>query len=208
MIKVLAKDGQTMLIVTHHLKFASEIADEIIFLDKGEILQKIMTRDFIYAQTNSQISKYIKHEISSKNEINTYEGFDNFQAYHIGSLKRVDDGTTIYIVGGLGNRWHECMGKYIKEYESLQAKKKISVKAIVYTEETLDKTIKEKYPNLYCYRIIPRNLQNPSDYVIIGDSIIIQSLDDVPTVIEIHNKNIAKSYLNYFNLLWEMGKDL
>ncbi|WP_439328494.1 amino acid ABC transporter ATP-binding protein [Lonepinella sp. BR2357] len=36
----LAKDGMTMLIVTHEMNFAKQVADRIIFMDKGEIIEQ------------------------------------------------------------------------------------------------------------------------------------------------------------------------
>ncbi|MGT2907682.1 amino acid ABC transporter ATP-binding protein [Streptococcus dentiloxodontae] len=36
----LAKEGRTMLIVTHELQFARAIADQVIFIDKGKIIEK------------------------------------------------------------------------------------------------------------------------------------------------------------------------
>ncbi len=39
-MKELAKKGITMLVVTHELNFAREVADEIIFMDKGIILEE------------------------------------------------------------------------------------------------------------------------------------------------------------------------
>lgn len=36
----LAKDGMTMLIVTHEMSFARQVADRIIFMDKGEIVEQ------------------------------------------------------------------------------------------------------------------------------------------------------------------------
>lgn len=36
----LAKDGSTMIIVTHEMQFARAIADRIIFMDKGEIVEE------------------------------------------------------------------------------------------------------------------------------------------------------------------------
>src|SRR3989344_2860646 len=39
-IKRLAKEGMTMLVVTHHMRFASEISDKIIFLDGGRIVEE------------------------------------------------------------------------------------------------------------------------------------------------------------------------
>ena len=37
LMKQLAKEGMTMVIVTHEMGFAREVADRIIFLDEGEI---------------------------------------------------------------------------------------------------------------------------------------------------------------------------
>ena len=39
-IQSLAKDNMTMLIVTHEMQFAREIADEIWFLDEGDIVER------------------------------------------------------------------------------------------------------------------------------------------------------------------------
>ena len=39
-MKQLAKDGMTMLVVTHEMGFAREVADRVIFLDEGVILEE------------------------------------------------------------------------------------------------------------------------------------------------------------------------
>jgi cystine transport system ATP-binding protein len=39
-IKQLAVEGMTMLIVTHEMKFAAEVADEVIFFDQGRIIEQ------------------------------------------------------------------------------------------------------------------------------------------------------------------------
>lgn len=38
-MKELAKDGMTMVVVTHEMGFAREVADKIIYMDKGKILE-------------------------------------------------------------------------------------------------------------------------------------------------------------------------
>lgn len=38
-MKSLAKDGMTMLVVTHEMGFAKEVADRVVFMDKGEIVE-------------------------------------------------------------------------------------------------------------------------------------------------------------------------
>ena len=36
----LAKGGMTMIVVTHEMGFAKEVADEVIFMDEGMIVEK------------------------------------------------------------------------------------------------------------------------------------------------------------------------
>jgi len=43
---VLAKDGMTMIVVTHEMGFAKEVADNMIFMDEGRIVEKAKTNDF------------------------------------------------------------------------------------------------------------------------------------------------------------------
>jgi polar amino acid transport system ATP-binding protein len=38
-MKSLAKEGMTMLVVTHEMGFAKEMADRVVFMDKGEIVE-------------------------------------------------------------------------------------------------------------------------------------------------------------------------
>ena len=42
----LAKDGMTMIVVTHEMGFAKEVADCMIFMDEGKIVEKAKTKDF------------------------------------------------------------------------------------------------------------------------------------------------------------------
>jgi len=42
----LAKEGSTMVIVTHEMQFAKAVADRIIFIDKGEIVEENTPSEF------------------------------------------------------------------------------------------------------------------------------------------------------------------
>ena len=42
----LAKDGMTMLIVTHEMNFARQVANRIVFMDKGQIIEQAKPEDF------------------------------------------------------------------------------------------------------------------------------------------------------------------
>ncbi len=45
-IAQLATQGMTMLIVTHEMNFAKLVADEVIFMDKGSILEQAPVEQF------------------------------------------------------------------------------------------------------------------------------------------------------------------
>ena len=42
----LAKGGMTMIVVTHEMGFAKEVADNMIFMDEGRIVERAKTKDF------------------------------------------------------------------------------------------------------------------------------------------------------------------
>ena len=42
----LAKGGMTMIVVTHEMGFAKEVADNMIFMDEGKIVEKAKTKEF------------------------------------------------------------------------------------------------------------------------------------------------------------------
>ena len=52
----LAKAGMTMIVVTHEMGFAKEVADEVIFMDEGMIVEKAATKEF-FANPKSDRTK-------------------------------------------------------------------------------------------------------------------------------------------------------
>ena len=46
-MKQLAADGMTMLVVTHEMGFAREVADEVVFMDGGVVVEKGAPRDVL-----------------------------------------------------------------------------------------------------------------------------------------------------------------
>ena len=52
-MKDLAKDGMTMVVVTHEMGFAREVGDRIIFMDEGKILVEGKP-DEIFGQTDNE----------------------------------------------------------------------------------------------------------------------------------------------------------
>ncbi|QJC50923.1 amino acid ABC transporter ATP-binding protein [Paenibacillus albicereus] len=45
-MKLLAKEGMTMAVVTHEMGFAREVADRVVFMDEGRIVEQAAPADF------------------------------------------------------------------------------------------------------------------------------------------------------------------
>jgi glutamate/aspartate transport system ATP-binding protein len=61
----LAKDGMTMMVVTHEMGFARQVAHRVVFMDKGEIVEDAPTADF-FGKPHSEraqtfLSKILAH---------------------------------------------------------------------------------------------------------------------------------------------------
>lgn len=59
-LKDLAEEGKSMIIVTHNLNFAREVADRILFLEHGEIVYDGETETFFTANDNERIRQFIQ----------------------------------------------------------------------------------------------------------------------------------------------------
>lgn len=59
-LKDLAVEGKSMIIVTHNLNFAREVADRILFLEHGEIVYDGKTETFFSANDNERIRQFIQ----------------------------------------------------------------------------------------------------------------------------------------------------
>ncbi|WP_238365785.1 amino acid ABC transporter ATP-binding protein [Mesobacterium pallidum] len=61
----LAKEGMTMLVVTHEMGFARKVADRVVFMDGGEVVEDTPTDDFFAAPKSQRavefLSKILAH---------------------------------------------------------------------------------------------------------------------------------------------------
>lgn len=55
----LAKEGMTMLIVTHEMGFARNVGNRILFMDKGEIVEDCSPKEFFENPTNERIKDFL-----------------------------------------------------------------------------------------------------------------------------------------------------
>ena len=61
----LARDGMTMIVVTHEMGFARSVADNIVFMDEGEIVESNPPKEFFdnprYERTRLFLSQILTH---------------------------------------------------------------------------------------------------------------------------------------------------
>ena len=58
-MKNLAREGMTMVVVTHEMGFAREVADRVLFMDKGEILEQGAPEHFFTAPTHERTKEFL-----------------------------------------------------------------------------------------------------------------------------------------------------
>lgn len=56
----LAREGKTMIIVTHEMQFARAIADRVLFLEDGKIAEEAALEDFFTAPKTERAKKFLK----------------------------------------------------------------------------------------------------------------------------------------------------
>ncbi len=59
LMKALAKDGMTMIIVTHEMGFAKEVANRVIFIDDGQILESAPPAEFFGKPKNPRLREFL-----------------------------------------------------------------------------------------------------------------------------------------------------
>ncbi|MBQ6229857.1 MAG: amino acid ABC transporter ATP-binding protein [Eubacterium sp.] len=59
LMRDLAKDGMTMVVVTHEMGFAREVANRVIFIDDGKILEEAPPQEFFANPKNPRLIEFL-----------------------------------------------------------------------------------------------------------------------------------------------------
>jgi polar amino acid transport system ATP-binding protein len=70
----LARDGMTMLVVTHEMGFAAEVADRIVFMDGGRILEESPPKTFFHSPSNPRAVQFLAKVIGRRTLAGTLGG--------------------------------------------------------------------------------------------------------------------------------------
>lgn len=58
-MRSLAEEGMTMLVVTHELGFALDVADRMIYMDAGELVEQGSPEDLIRRPRNKSLKRFL-----------------------------------------------------------------------------------------------------------------------------------------------------
>ena len=58
-MKDLAKDGMTMIVVSHEIGFAKEVADKVLFLDQGLKVEEAAAEQFFKNPTHERTKLFL-----------------------------------------------------------------------------------------------------------------------------------------------------
>lgn len=59
-MRSLAGDGMTMVVVTHEMGFARDVADRVIFMDEGVLVEEGSPRQVLVAPTSERARRFLK----------------------------------------------------------------------------------------------------------------------------------------------------
>jgi polar amino acid transport system ATP-binding protein len=59
-MRVLANDGMTMIVVTHEMGFAREVADRVIFIDRGKIVEQGKARELLSGPQQERTQDFLR----------------------------------------------------------------------------------------------------------------------------------------------------
>ena len=59
-MKKLAQDGTTMIVVTHEMGFAREVSDRVLFIDEGVVMEEGEPKEFFANPKNERLRRFLK----------------------------------------------------------------------------------------------------------------------------------------------------
>ena len=59
LMRDLAQDGMTMIVVTHEIGFAKEIASRVIFMDRGRIIEENNAEEFFNHPKDERLKDFL-----------------------------------------------------------------------------------------------------------------------------------------------------
>lgn len=65
-MRTLAREGMTMLVVTHEMGFAREVADRVCFLHAGRIIEEGCAKEVLSAPREARTREFLRHVLTHR----------------------------------------------------------------------------------------------------------------------------------------------
>jgi len=98
-------------------------------------------------------------------------------------------------------QFKDFFGPYFELWHKKRIEKRIHQRTI-FPAKLRSKLIKRKFLE---YKFVDNTYINPTSTLIFGNTCLLIEWSEEPIAIKIDNKDISKSHLNYFNLLWKVA---
>ena len=72
----LAKEGRTMIIVTHEMQFARAVADRMVFIDNGRIVEEGEPKDFLTIRRRTDSDNFCRHSLTESDIRYNFIGYN------------------------------------------------------------------------------------------------------------------------------------
>lgn len=131
--------------------------------------------------------------LEMKTKIEVYEGAEGAKSVLNDILKTRKN----IVAFGASDRIRQYLPDFfVERYLREREKRKITARQL-FSEKT--KVLETKAS---IFRILPKEFSSPSTTVVYGDKVTIWVWAEIPTIMMIENKGVAKSYRDQFELMW------
>ena len=164
---------------------------EIALEEEGKAKEKHKLAEDVIKKINS-----LKGESKSTSPAQIFVGFQGERNI---MKDIVDTGKDFYVLGSQG-KFKEDLALYTEQWARQRREKNILAKILATegTETPIWKLNKIKF--------LPKEYQSPAATIIYGNKVAIFIHEEPILIVLIESEKLAKSYRNYFNLLWEIAK--
>jgi sugar-specific transcriptional regulator TrmB len=169
---------------------------------------KILEDQKINLDIAESIIPEIQKRSENKSDFLVWDGIEGFRNFRLTCMESIKPKGTIYVLGAIGgDRWGEIMGSKYNTVERIRLKKEVEYRMITYKRDDFDAKMMKKHLH-YNVRMIENSFQPLANVMIWEDNIALQSYTEPISVMQIKNKNMAEAYLNYFEIMWKIGKNI
>lgn len=197
----LIKKGIVSYVIIKNIKHfeASNVNRLKEYIEKKK--QEIIKKEKIISTILPKLEK-IKKETTETTKVSVYEGKK--------ALKNLLDDVALskkeVLIFATGRKMKSTMGPYFYKWHNKL--KENNIKSRIVIPSGLKKEEYNYYKKYYKIRELPKEYSQPATFLVYDDKILHIIWSDNPITILIKDQKLAKTYRDYFEILWSIGKKI